>query len=119
MQEPSLNPEPDPPKAKTSPWLHKYQWTPDRARELQKKGYEVRLRNKAIRDQERLNSVDPGTIIRGQIKVVKAKLDSPRTTASDRKILVSVLKDLFAMLKPDPKPAKPEPSQTGPIKPLV
>lgn len=123
VAEPSLNPSVNQAdttaQAKTSPWLHKYQWTPERARELQKKGMEVRLRNKAIREELRLNSVDPTSIVKEQIRIVKEKLSSTRTSASDRKILTGVLRDLFGML-PDYSPqVQAKPAKQGPVEPIV
>ena len=98
------------------PHLIKYRWTPERARAAQRNAMASRAINKAKLAALSQNVIDPNAIIAAEVRNIRAKLARARDPGAI-KTLWSVLKDMLKASEPDQP--KPEPSQTGPIKPLV
>ena len=107
---------------KRSPWLRKYAWTPERARECGIKAQKVIAERKALRKLAKLEETNPEANRLEQVRIIKAHLRKPGITAAEHAAWTKNLRELGCLppaVVKDPKPAKPEPSQTGPIKPLV
>jgi len=114
----SVIPEQVAPKPKQSPWLRSYRWTKEAADLARAKGHETRRRNIAKAKEQANSCRDKLAILEAAIRNTKLRMD--RAVKPEHYQLYSrVLCDLVAKLPAEDKPSKPEPSQSGPIKPLV
>ena len=96
--------------------LRPFMWNQDRAREAQRKAQAVIAERKANEARLAAGIIDSKAILADEIKDIRAKMRRARDPGAI-KTLWSVLKDMLKASEPDQP--KPEPSQTGPIKPLV
>jgi len=92
-----------------------HMFTKESAKQAQRNAMLARAANKAQLARLAENVIDPKAILADEVRNIRAKLRKARDPG-DIKTLWSVLKDMLKASEPDPKP---EPSQTGPIKPLV
>ena len=115
----STNPDIAQTKPCAKPWLVKYRITPERSKALRPLAVAARIKNKALRAVLAQGCQDPEAIRLEQVKAVRAKLKRKGITAAEYAGWMRNLRDLGGLPPRKEDRSKPEPSQTGPIKPLV
>ena len=115
---PSVQPESSLKPGKRSPWLRKYAWTPEKARECGIKAQKVIAERKALRKLAILQDTNQEANRIEQIRNVKAQLRKPGLTAAEYAGWMRNLRELGGLPpKIEPKEHKPatRPASIDPI----